>query len=63
MTNEVGDNPKPEKPFEGLAEDIINMMSYRPPSPDNRVSPFDLTNDELRYHRGETDKVPETLED
>ncbi|HLC91504.1 MAG TPA: hypothetical protein VJC09_00465 [Candidatus Saccharimonadales bacterium] len=56
--------PKPaEEPFEGLTEDIVDMMNFRPSSPDDRVSPFDLSEEELRYLYGETDEIPDSLRD
>ena len=64
MTNSMEGYPKPaEEPFEGLAEEIVEMMNFRPPSPDDddRVSPFDLTDAEIRYVYGETDEVPDSL--
>ena len=55
----------PENPFEDLAEEIGRMIKFRPPKPedDNRVAPFELSDEELAYLHGETDAAPNpTLE-
>ena len=45
--------------FEGLAEDIVKMLHFKPdPEHDDRVPAFTLSDEELAYLHGETDVIP-----
>lgn len=51
------ETPGELEPFEGLAEKIVEMMQFKPPDHDNRVVPFEFTDEEIEAIYG---KKPET---